>query len=71
MKPIFTRFSVCQGVQELLLLGKKENSQGMKFSTPSSRPVMVRIFTPLALWVCVNVLSLFIFLFADWGGFKT
>lgn len=45
MKPIFTCFSVCQGAHELLLLGRKENSQGMKFSTLSSRPAMVRICT--------------------------
>lgn len=69
MKPIFTCFSVCQGVQELLLLGRKENSQGMKFSTQSSRPAMVRFFTPLPCR-CVRVLSPWIFLFIDWGGFS-
>lgn len=56
MKPIFTCFSVCQGAQELLLLGRKENSQGMKFSTQSSRPVMVRIFTHFV-WHVLGVLS--------------
>lgn len=45
MKPIFTCLLVCQGVQELLLLGRKENSQGMKFSTLNSRPAMVRVLS--------------------------
>lgn len=62
MKPIFTCFSVCQGVQELRLLGRKENSQGMKFSTQSSRPAMVRIFTPFALQVCQGIEPLYLFL---------
>lgn len=69
MKPIFTCFSVCQGVQELLLLGRKENSQGMKFSTQSSRPAMVSFLTPLPCR-CLRVLSSWIFSFLDWGVFS-
>lgn len=61
MKPIFNCFSVCQGVQELLLLGRKENSQGMKFSTQSSRPAMVKTCTLFALW-CIKVLGPWTFL---------
>lgn len=64
MKPIFTRFSVCQGVQELLLLGKKGKLSGdeilnTKFKTSDGKDFhssclvgMCQCIEPVYLFLC-------------------